>query len=44
MNPGSVSIPKENSKTSYMILEDGVFRWKTLDREEYMQYDVSSVQ
>ena len=44
MNPGSVSIPKENSKTSYMILEDGVFRWKTLDGEQYMQYDVSSVQ
>ena len=27
MNPGSVSIPKENSAHSYMILEDR-FYWK----------------
>ena len=38
MNPGSVSIPKEGSEHSYMILEDGVFLWKTLDGEEYMRY------
>ena len=29
-NPGSVSIPKENSPRGYMTLEDGHFRWKTL--------------
>ena len=30
MNPGSVSIPKENSAHGYMIY-DGVFLWKDLD-------------
>lgn len=30
MNPGSVSIPKENSACSYMIY-DGKFIWKALD-------------
>lgn len=29
-NPGSVSIPKEGSAHSYMLLEDGVLYWKTL--------------
>lgn len=31
MNPGSVSIPKENSSHSYMILENNRFVWKSLD-------------
>ncbi len=31
MNPGSVSIPKENSHHGYMTLENGVFKWKDLD-------------
>ena len=31
MNPGSVSIPKENSAHSYMTYEDGLFQWKDLD-------------
>ena len=31
MNPGSVSIPKENSHHGYMILENGVFFWKDLE-------------
>lgn len=35
LNPGSVSIPKENSENSYMILEDNCFIWKNLDGEEY---------
>lgn len=35
LNPGSVSLPKENSPKSYMTLESGEFRWKTLDGEEY---------
>lgn len=38
MNPGSVSIPKENSPHSYMILEDGVFTWKTLSGEVYRTF------
>lgn len=38
MNPGSVSIPKENSAHGYMTLEDGTFLWKNLDGEVYDQY------
>ena len=34
-NPGSISIPKENSEHSYMTLKDGVFRWKTLEGVAY---------
>ena len=34
-NPGSVSIPKENSEHSYMICENGVFEWKNLEGEGY---------
>ena len=37
MNPGSVSIPKENSQHSYMILEDNMFTWKNLDGDEYLR-------
>jgi predicted phosphodiesterase len=36
VNPGSVSIPKEDSPHSYMIFEDR-FIWKTLDGEIYME-------
>lgn len=31
MNPGSVSIPKENSHHGYMIYENNTFTWKDLD-------------
>jgi len=34
MNPGSVSIPKENSPHSYMIIENGEFIWKNLETGE----------
>ena len=34
LNPGSLSIPKENSPHSYMTLEDGVFYWKDVDTGE----------
>lgn len=33
LNPGSVSIPKENSWHGYMILEDGKYIWKELSGE-----------
>lgn len=36
MNPGSVSIPKENSPHGYMLLTDS-FVWKDLDGKIYMQ-------
>ena len=35
LNPGSVSIPKENSPHSYMIIEDQTAYWKTLDGTVY---------
>ena len=35
LNPGSVSIPKEDSPHSYMVLRDGTFYWKTLGGETY---------
>lgn len=31
LNPGSVSIPKENSPHSYMIYAEGTFYWKDLE-------------
>ena len=31
INPGSVSIPKENSWNGYIVLENGDFIWKNLD-------------
>ncbi len=42
MNAGSVSIPKENSCHSYMILEDGKFIWKNLETgESYLKYNIN---
>ena len=35
LNPGSVSLPKENSPHSYMTVEDGIFVWKNLEGVEY---------
>lgn len=40
MNPGSVSIPKENSEHSYMVVENGIFVWKNLDGKEYNRYNL----
>ncbi len=39
LNPGSVSIPKENSWHGYMTLEGGKFIWKDFDGKEMMSYD-----
>ena len=38
MNPGSVSIPKENTPHGYMTLENGKFLWKSLDGEKIKEY------
>lgn len=35
LNPGSVSIPKEQSQPGYMILEETTAVWKTLEKEPY---------
>ena len=34
VNPGSVSIPKENSRHSYMHFENGVFTWTDVETGE----------
>lgn len=39
LNPGSLSIPKENSPHGYMTLENGVFLWKELESGQvYREY------
>lgn len=35
LNPGSVSLPKEGSAHSYMVLEGGTFTWKDLEGTAY---------
>lgn len=42
LNPGSVSIPKNDSWHGYMTLENGVFRWKDLDGTERMEWRMDS--
>ena len=37
-NPGSVSIPKEDSWHGYILLEDGIFTWKDLDGTVQMEF------
>lgn len=38
MNPGSVSIPKEDSHHGYMTMEEGVFLWKDMEGAVLKQY------
>ena len=38
LNPGSVSIPKEDSPNGYMTLEDGVILWKHIDGGTWRTY------
>lgn len=38
MNPGSVSIPKEESWHGYMTLEGKTFRWFSLEGEQQREY------
>jgi len=40
MNPGSVSIPKENSENSCMTYENGVFSWMNLDGKVYAKAEI----
>lgn len=42
INPGSVSIPKENSWHGYMVFENGVFTWKDFEGDIKMSFDMSS--
>ncbi len=40
INPGSLSIPKENSPRSYILYEDRTFSFMSLDGEEYKKFTV----
>ena len=40
LNPGSVSIPKEGSRHSCMLLEDGRLSWLDLDGAVYQTFEV----
>ena len=40
MNPGSVSIPKENSHHGYMIFEHCLFTWKDFDGNVKNEYEI----
>ncbi len=41
LNPGSVSIPKENSPRGYMTMEEGSFAWKTLAGRTWKNFSLS---
>ena len=41
LNPGSVSIPKENSPHSYMTFDGSMFEWKDLMGETYRRYTLN---
>lgn len=40
INPGSVSIPKENSPHSYITIENGILNFKTITGEIYKTYSL----
>ncbi len=40
INPGSVSIPKENTHHGYLIFEDGTFTWKDFGGNVIMAYTI----
>lgn len=40
LNPGSVSIPKENSSHGYMTLTDGLFEWKDIYSNCYKTFKI----
>ena len=40
LNPGSVSIPKEQSPHGYMILEGTKFTWKTMEGKAWQEFNV----
>lgn len=43
MNPGSISIPKEESEHSYMLAEAGTFTWKNLEGHSYKKVAIENV-
>lgn len=43
LNPGSVSIPKEQSPRGYLIWEDGALLWKKLDGQVWQSVSASEL-
>ncbi len=43
VNPGSVSLPKENSAHGYMTVENGEMLWKDLDGTVYMRHALAEL-
>ena len=43
VNPGSVSLPKENSAHGYMTVENGEMLWKELDGTVYLRKTISEL-
>lgn len=41
VNPGSISIPKENSPHSYIVLDENLFTWKDLEGKSYKEFMVN---
>ena len=39
VNPGSVSIPKNGSRRSYILYENGVIRWKAVETGELLRQE-----
>lgn len=40
INPGSVSLPKQDSESGYIIFEDGVFTFKTFDGRVFNRFEM----
>lgn len=40
INPGSISMPKENNPNSYCVLEDDIFKIKDLDGNTFMELHI----
>jgi predicted phosphodiesterase len=38
INPGSVTLPRENSPKSYILYSDGTFTIKDLDSNPFLEY------
>jgi len=43
VNPGSVSLPKEESAHGYMMIENGELLWKQLDGTVYDRKNISEL-
>lgn len=41
INPGSVSLPKEDTPNSFMIVENNLLEWKNLEGETYKTYNIA---